>query len=330
MPPSAEKHAAPNPYVARVNRVVDHIGAHLAEPMELATLARIANFSPWHFHRLFQAVSGETLADCVRRLRLEEAAHRLLLKPRVSALSIAIDTGFGSAEVFSRAFKSYFGMTPTAWRDGGAATWHEARRIDLRKIHQDLSKQHQEASASSGHDGGHWPTGQQPASEGTSMQIEIRTIPPMRLAYMRHTGPYGHPGIGQMWERFTKWVRARGINPPRGEMYGIAHDSPDVTPPEKCRYDACIEVSNAFELSGDDRNRLGISDFAGGQFACGPFRGTGSTIHAAWMHMYGSWLPASGYQPADRPPFELYGCDFKVDEKTGEWSCLLCLPIQPL
>ena len=60
-------------YIARINRVLDHIRAHLGDTLDLQTLADVAHFSPWHFHRVFQAMTGETLADCVRRLRLEAA-----------------------------------------------------------------------------------------------------------------------------------------------------------------------------------------------------------------------------------------------------------------
>ncbi len=329
MPPQAEQHYARSSYIARINRVIDHISSHLTEPLDLTTLASIANFSPWHFHRVFQALSGETLAECVRRLRLESAAQLLIRAPRASALSIAMDTGFGSTEVFSRAFKSHFGMTPTAWRRGGVKIWYEERRVDLSKIHQDLRKRHQDGLGALGNDSGHWPRAQQSDYRGELMQVEMKTIPPMRLAYMRHIGPYGHPAIGQMWERFEKWIRVRGIQSPGGEMYGIGHDNPNVTPPEKCRYDACVQIDRSFQLAGDDRNSIGIAEFSGGRYACGSFRGTASTIHAAWMYMYGTWLPSSAYQAADLPSLELYAGDFAVDKKTGEWSCLLCLPIQP-
>ena len=81
-------------YQRRIDRVIDHIGAHLADPLDLAALAGVAHFSPWHFHRIFHALTGETLAEHVRRARLEAAAGRLLRRPRESALSIALEVGF--------------------------------------------------------------------------------------------------------------------------------------------------------------------------------------------------------------------------------------------
>ena len=117
MPARRRPTPPPADYVARINRVFDYIDEHLADPLDLAKLAAVAFVSPWHFHRVFQALTGETLADRVRRRRVEVAATRLLAQPPAPALTIALDVGFGSPEVFTRAFRAHFGVTPTAWRD---------------------------------------------------------------------------------------------------------------------------------------------------------------------------------------------------------------------
>jgi AraC family transcriptional regulator len=103
-------------YVAGMHRVIEHIDRALAEPLELDTLARVANFSPFHFHRLFTAWMGETLGDYLRRRRLEVAALRLVAQPRLPVVQVALSVGFGSTEAFARAFKVRFGTTPTGWR----------------------------------------------------------------------------------------------------------------------------------------------------------------------------------------------------------------------
>ena len=108
-------------YIARINRVVDHIDEHLDADLDLHTLARVARVSPWHFHRVFQALTGETIATRVRRRRLEVAAARMLMSEE-TALAIALDVGFGSPEVFTRAFRAYFGVTPSAWRPAPSRT----------------------------------------------------------------------------------------------------------------------------------------------------------------------------------------------------------------
>ena len=158
------------------------------------------------------------------------------------------------------------------------------------------------------------------------MNVEIRNIPATRLAYIRHTGPYGHPDISRTWQRLCAWAGQQGLmNPPR-DMLGIAQDNPDITAPEKCRYDCGIEVDAGFRPQGD----IGVQEFAGGRYACTRYQGTGAGIHQAWMQMFAEGLPASGYQPDDKPAVELYEKNFESDAATGMFTCLLCVPVRPL
>src|SRR5580692_6171477 len=103
-------------YTRRMHQVLEYIDLHLDQPLELAELAGVAHFSPFHFHRLFSAWMGETLGDYLRRRRLELAAMRLAAQPRLPVLNVALSVGFGSSEAFTRAFKARFGSAPTNWR----------------------------------------------------------------------------------------------------------------------------------------------------------------------------------------------------------------------
>src|SRR5437899_2969129 len=103
-------------YERRMHKVLDHIDRQLDKPLDLESLAEVAHFSPFHFHRLFAAWMGETLGDYLRRRRVEVAAMRLSSQPRLSVLTAAISVGFGSGEAFTRAFKTRFGCSPTTWR----------------------------------------------------------------------------------------------------------------------------------------------------------------------------------------------------------------------
>ena len=311
-------------YAGRINRVIDYIDAHLGESLHLNALASVADFSPWHFHRVFQAVTGETLADRVRRRRLEVAAAKLCAAPRATVLGIALDVGFKSAEVFSRAFRAHFGVTPTDWRRGGFLEQAKRHRRALRKIHQADRKANQETALAFLQDPEAWPVGRVPPMEGTEMRVAIKTLPEVHVAYMRHVGPYGSSSITRTWQQFGAWCAENGLMQPRRRMYGISHDSPEITAPERCRYDACIEVDDGFRVSGE----VGTQAIPGGRYACADFSGPAMEIHGAWMRLFGEWLPESRYQADDRPAFELYGTDFSVDEKTGAFSCLLCLPVR--
>lgn len=313
-------------YIARINRVVDYIDLHLGEPMDLATLAAVAHFSPFHFHRLFLALTGETLADHVRRRRLETAAARLLESPPAPVLNIALDVGFGSHEVFTRAFRSHFGTTPSAWRRGDWRPWIERHRLALRKIHQAERKAHQAVAAAFAEDEATRPWGRAQPDGGDVMEVQLETLPAARVAYLRHVGPYGTPGIPRMWERLMAWADGQGYSDPPRTMYGLSHDSADLTAPEKCRYDACIAVDETFRPQGE----IGVQAVRGGRYACTVFHGLPTEIHAAWMRLWSDWLPDSGYQADDRPCIELYGADSTYDTRTGAFSCWLCLPVKPL
>ena len=82
---------------------------------------------------------------------------------------------------------------------------------------------------------------------------------PLRVAFMRHVGPYNE--VGQTWQRFCQWVGMRGLFGPDTKMLGISHDDPDVTPADKLRYDACVVVGEQLQPEGD----VGVQQVAGGE-----------------------------------------------------------------
>lgn len=235
-------------YERRVNRVMDYVQAHLAEDLTLEKLAAVAAFSPFHFHRVFAAITGETLSDFIRRIRLERAASALGLLHDTSVLEIALRYGFSSAATFARAFKAQFGMSATEWRDGGAREWTEARRDQSKpgktlRIPGQAQRNLRKASS---------PSVRQAATArkadvatGLNMQVEVRQLPPYRVAYMRHVGPYGKD-IGAFWTAFERWMAARDLRQPETITIGIGHDAPLIADADKLRYDACVVVDDAF------------------------------------------------------------------------------------
>ncbi len=155
------------------------------------------------------------------------------------------------------------------------------------------------------------------------MEIQIRDLPETRVAYMRHVGAYGSPEIATLWQRFAGWCQEEGLTPPQRRMYGVSHDGPDA-PPDRCRYDACIEVGAGFT----PKDGVGVETLAGGSFACTRFHGTPDEVHGAW-ESFGRQLAAEGYRSPGPPTIEIYEADFAVDPATGAFDCLLCAPIQP-
>src|SRR5262249_24900612 len=102
-------------YHERILRVLVHVQERLDEDLPLEDLARVACFSPYHFHRVFTALVGESVKEHVRRLRRERAAHRLRHTDE-PVTRIAFDAGFQAHESFTRAFRALFGVSPSRYR----------------------------------------------------------------------------------------------------------------------------------------------------------------------------------------------------------------------
>ena len=286
--------------------MLEHIDRHLDEPLELHTLARVANFSAFHFHRLFAAWMGETLGEYLRRRRLEIAAQRLVAQPRLPMLQVALTVGFGSTEAFARAFKARFGSTPSEWRSAQVSNRDQLNRnpdqasaVAVRN--HELAKNH--------------------ALEA-NMKVKVIDRNRATVAYLRHVGPYGKP-ISDFWMKtVAPWMETNGLlGQPR---YGISHDDPGVTAPEKLRYDAAVEVPADFVGAGHHLK----TEIPGGKYAALHFRGTVAEVGPAWESLLRDWLPGSGMQLDSRPFFEYYPTDIKYEP--GVIECDICVPITPL
>jgi AraC family transcriptional regulator len=102
-------------YRARVARVVAAIVADPLAEHRLEELAAIAHFSPFHFHRVYASVVGETVSSTVRRVRLARAAS-LLAQGDESVTQVGQSVGYDSPQAFSRAFGQFAGQSPRAFQ----------------------------------------------------------------------------------------------------------------------------------------------------------------------------------------------------------------------
>jgi len=302
-------------YERRMNRVLDYIDRHLDAQLDLSALADVANFSRYHFHRIFAGWMGETIGDYVRRRRLEVAAHKLAAGGAV--LEVALSTGFGSGEAFARAFKSRFGSTPTAWRSGTPERMAAFLAAQKSNFDQANSKRGQAGAGAIGQHGG------SPNPYGAAiMEVKLVELPPARVAYRRHIGPYG-PAVGQFWaEAILPWMLGHGLA--QATCYGIGHDDPSVTPADKCRYDACVEIPAGFEPGG----QFSVAELPGGRYAVTRYTGSPRDIGPAWNRLMKEWLPSSGLQCDERPCFERY--DNLATQTDGSFTCEICIPVKAL
>jgi AraC family transcriptional regulator len=98
-------------YISRINKAFDYIDSNIEKPMTLEELAAVANFSKFHFNRIFQSIVGEPPFRFILRVRLEKAASMILTNKNESISNIAFKFGFSDISVFSRNFKSQFNVS---------------------------------------------------------------------------------------------------------------------------------------------------------------------------------------------------------------------------
>jgi AraC family transcriptional regulator len=292
-------------YLRRINRVFDYIQANLDGDLRLETLSSVAAFSPFHFHRVFRGVTGETVAECIRRLRLQRGAHRLRYHPGIPVTDVALEVGFGSHSAFSRAFKDHFGLTPSEWASS---------RLDS-KMDQADGK----AGISAIGEAGYPPWYAE--YRRMLMNPQFEDIDSQRYVYWRAVGPYGPEGeITEAWQKAYAWAGVRGLLDGDYRMFGISHDDPAVTPAEQCRYDACVAVPDGVDVSGQNEQRL-----VPGRYAVFSYEGDGADFSGFFTAIYAGWLPSSGFVPGDGPCFERYAPEHRMDG--GGFSCDVCLPV---
>jgi AraC family transcriptional regulator len=269
-------------YANVVQRVIDRITSDLDAALDLETLAENANLSPFHFHRVFRGMVGETALELTRRLRMERAAWSLAHSER-PVTQIAFDAGYETHESFTRAFRACYGTSPSGFRQRGSS------RVELAALSGVHFDPRAPAQIFTPCDTG-----------GSTMHVEIKDMPARRLATIRHIGPYNQ--VGEAFQQLGAIAGANGLFRPGTEMIALYHDDPDATSPNQLRSDAGITVPDELALpSGLAEQRV-----AAGKYACtvhvGPYDRLGDT----WARLMGEWLPASDHRLGGGASYEIY------------------------
>jgi AraC family transcriptional regulator len=274
-------------YEHAVQRAIDRIARNLDEALDLDTLASGACLSPFHFHRVFRGMVGETPLELIRRLRMERAAWRLIDSDR-AITEIAFDAGYDTHEAFTRAFRACYNTSPSGFR------LRKHPRIEL-------------AAPCGVHFA---PTGVVPAfipreSGGKTMKVDITEMPELRVGTVRHVGPYNQ--ITQAFERLGAIVGKAGLSstlsqPPGSAMMAIYYDDPETTPLDQLRSDAAIVVPDKVAMP----DGLVEQHIPGGRYACATHVGPYEQLGDAWARFMGEWLPASGQRIGTGTAYEIY------------------------
>lgn len=273
-------------YLERVNLAIDHILANLHEPVRLNAIAKVAMLSPYHFHRVFQAMVGETPSDFSKRLRLERAIGLMAFGKRRSLTEIAFDCGFGSSSDFSRAFRQRYGVPPRAF---DVDVWRRTHGEDLRSI---AEKEAEKARLA-----------KMPSKENPDgFKVRLRELPERYVAYIRVDDPYQGDAVVRATQRLMAWAERQGFA--SNQWLGYQWENPEITALSECRYFAAVEVpdKDAFRPKGE----IGRHRFPPMLVAQIDIDGGIDLELRALQWIYGVWLPRSRYVPDDQPCFEAW------------------------
>jgi AraC family transcriptional regulator len=266
-----------------VNRAIDYVITHLGEPVRLASVSRAAGMSPFHFHRVFQALVGETVADFVKRLRLDKALSMMSQARRPSLTQIALACGFSSSSDFSRSFRQRFGAAPStfdidAWRDEHRSKLYAAAGQDVEQLHL---------------------RGLPPPENPDGFKVKIRALPARTVAYIRVSDPYRAGAVARAAARLIAWAERHGLSD--GQWLGYQWDNPEIVSLEDCQYHLAVEAEG-FTPGGE----VGRFTFPPMTVAQVELRGGVDLELRALQWLFGTWLPRSGYVPDDHPCFEAF------------------------
>ena len=261
-------------YVDRINRAVDYATQNLAQPLSLEDVARAACFSPYHFHRIFRALMGETLAAFIKRVRLERAVYLLSHRAGATLTDIALACGFSSSSDFSRSFRAHYGVAP--------------RHFDVKRFRNSRRK--------ALHSLARLPAGTNP----DGFAVTLRNYAVRRVAYIRVHRPYEGDRVAQAVSRLLAWAQRRGLAD--GQWLGYQWDDPEIVALENCRYDIGLEVPGTVFAEGE----VSITTFPPFTVAEVEIAGSVDVELRALDWLYFGWLPTSGYAPAHQPMFEAF------------------------
>jgi len=254
-------------YNARIDHAMRWLAARLDDDVAPVDVAQAVALSPYHFHRIFRGITGESVMQCLRRLRLEAAARQLWQRDS-NIIDVALAAGYQSHEGFTRAFKEHFGEAPVIWR----------------QHHRDIVR------------------GAQPQREPLPV-VEVRDVAAVPFISMAYRGSFAE--VGQVWERFIGLAASQGLFSGTEQLIGRYPDDPDITPAGKIRFDVGLRGARA-SSRGPLHPALHTEILPAGRWAVAVHHGSYSNLHETYLALVGGWVAQNGFILDDRPCLEWY------------------------
>ena len=290
-------------YIKRISLVLDYIEKNLDDDLSLEALSQKACYSSFHFHRVFSTITGENVNQYVNRKRIERIASILITGTATSIKALAYTYGFNSESSFSRAFRKFYGISPTQFKSDGQSLLSKIgiEPFSAEKYICDIDNIH------------NWMK--------MNAQIVVSKLSEIKLAGITHIGEFDK--IGDMYQSLIEWGHKKDLLPTATfKAITIYHDNPHVTPNPKVRYSACISIARDFKAEGEIRP-LSIQK---GIYAIGSFEINAEEIPAAWKGMC-LWVMENGYEFRDADYFEIYVNDHKTHPEQ-KFLIDICIPLE--
>lgn len=292
-------------YQNRINQVIDYINSRLNQSFSIEELAGVAHFSPFHFHRIFLAITGETVNAFTNRVRLEKAA-RLLRFSKKSVADIAYETGFSSPAIFSRAFKQHFGFSASQYRNGAA--------IENSKISKEVLPFLSFIYSSNG-------------EELASMYpVEIREWPARTIAYIRLINAFGQGLVPAAYEEMIQWAKAHQLYETE-TIFGMSVDDPMVTPAASYRYEVGITIPEG--MKPETSGRIELLNLPATRYAVTRAEGDIRKVATGFYFLFNHWLINSEWEPEQSASLEIYR-DKNLVNRIDYFDMDLCIPVKPI
>lgn len=295
-------------YIRRIDKALNFIDNHLDQVIRLDDIARASHFSPFHFHRIFHALVGETVNAYVSRKRIEKSAMRLLYQPALNVTQVAEAGDYSSSANFSRAFKNHYGVSPSEFRrarvqylnDNGFSkignyNSKSGKAVILPQKYSPLVTH----SALINSD-----------NKEKTLKIIVEDMAEKHIAYLTSDKGYQLDSVFATWERIIDWADNKGVDSSLSSRFAICHDDPVITPEDKCRYDASIVVNADVEVDAPYTRSI----IPAGKYAIAYFKDDADKISGFISAMCSQWFPDSGFEPDNHPPIFNYLNDSRVDD----------------
>lgn len=262
-----QKKTTKEEYQKCVNVVIEYINQHLGEDIDLKSLARVSNFSPFYFHRIMKAFLGEPIGTFIVRTRTEAAA-RMLRYSDIPIADIAYRIGYSSPSSLSKVFRQLYGISPLEYRNN--------KNFVIMKpaiIRPDLE-----------------------------LVSEIKNVPERNVIYIRLTGDYKLNDYGGTWMRLIQFAQEQNLPMGDPSPLCIYYDDPKVTPTEKLRTDVCMVMPVKGVAKGD----VGSMVLPAGRYAIFVYKGSYEHLQAVYDTIYGKYLPEMECTIRDEASAERY------------------------